>query len=85
MFHAGTAMDAQGQLVAAGGRVLSITALGDSVAAAQKQAYQVRNGCIAVHCWRSPTCCEHVCLAALWQCLQHKANSTCGQQGNEVP
>ena len=44
VFHAGTASDEQGQVVAAGGRVLSVTALGDSVAAAQRQAYQVSPG-----------------------------------------
>ena len=41
VFHAGTAADQDGQIVAAGGRVLSITAVGDSVAKAQQQAYQV--------------------------------------------
>lgn len=39
VFHAGTAFD-QGKIVTAGGRVLCVTALGDSVAAAQEQAYQ---------------------------------------------
>ena len=58
VFHAGTAMDAHGQLVASGGRVLSITALGDSVAAAQKQAYQVRTGCVVVNRRRIQSCCE---------------------------
>jgi phosphoribosylamine---glycine ligase len=37
-FHAGTAMD-DGQLVAAGGRVLSVTAIGATVGAAQARAY----------------------------------------------
>ena len=39
VFHAGTAFD-QGKIVTAGGRVLCVTALGDSVAAAQKLAYE---------------------------------------------
>lgn len=39
IFHAGTARDATGQLVAAGGRVLNVTALGPTVAEAQKRAY----------------------------------------------
>ncbi len=39
VFHAGTVFD-QGKVVTAGGRVLCVTALGDSVAAAQEQAYQ---------------------------------------------
>jgi phosphoribosylamine--glycine ligase len=40
VFHAGTALDASGQLVASGGRVLGITALGKDVAAAQEAAYE---------------------------------------------
>ncbi|MEQ1577040.1 MAG: phosphoribosylamine--glycine ligase [Hyphomicrobium sp.] len=39
IFHAGTTRDATGQLVAAGGRVLNVTALGPTVAEAQKRAY----------------------------------------------
>jgi phosphoribosylamine---glycine ligase len=37
-FHAGTALD-NGQLVTSGGRVLCVTALGDTVRTAQKRAY----------------------------------------------
>ena len=43
VFHAGTA-DANGQVVVSGGRVLCVTALADTVAAAQKRAYSVVNG-----------------------------------------
>lgn len=39
VFHAGTALDADGQVVTAGGRVLCVTAVGDDVAAAQAGAY----------------------------------------------
>jgi phosphoribosylamine--glycine ligase len=39
VFHAGTAMEA-GQIVTAGGRVLGVTALGDTVATAIHRAYQ---------------------------------------------
>jgi hypothetical protein len=39
VFHAGTALDAQGQVVSAGGRVLCVAALGDSVRDAQANAY----------------------------------------------
>ncbi|MPY73669.1 MAG: phosphoribosylamine--glycine ligase [Alphaproteobacteria bacterium] len=39
VFHAGTARGADGRLLATGGRVLSVTALGDSVADAQRRAY----------------------------------------------
>ncbi|MBI5725357.1 MAG: phosphoribosylamine--glycine ligase [Planctomycetes bacterium] len=39
VFHAGTAM-MNGKLVNTGGRVLGVTALGETIAAAQKRAYQ---------------------------------------------
>lgn len=39
VFHAGTALNDSNQLVTAGGRVLCVTALGDSVTAAQQKAY----------------------------------------------
>ena len=40
VFHAGTARDEQGRLVTAGGRVLGVTALGDTLAAARERAYE---------------------------------------------
>jgi phosphoribosylamine---glycine ligase len=43
VFHAGTKADSNGQLVAAGGRVLGITALGSDIAEAQRRAYQVHD------------------------------------------
>jgi len=39
VFHAGTALS-DGKLVTAGGRVLGVTALGDTIEAAQKRAYE---------------------------------------------
>ena len=39
VFHAGTARRADGALIATGGRVLNVTALGDSVQDAQRRAY----------------------------------------------
>lgn len=39
VFHAGTRLDDQGRVVTSGGRVLCVTALGDSVAAATAKAY----------------------------------------------
>jgi len=39
VFHAGTALDAAGNLIANGGRVLSVTALGANVTKTQKAAY----------------------------------------------
>ena len=39
VFHAGTALDAQGNVVSAGGRVLCVTALGQTVAEAQQRAH----------------------------------------------
>ena len=43
VFHAGTALNGK-QIVTAGGRVLCVTALGDSVKIAQRRAYQVAEG-----------------------------------------
>jgi phosphoribosylamine--glycine ligase len=39
VFHAGTALDAQGRTVTSGGRVLGVTALGPDMAAARDRAY----------------------------------------------
>ena len=41
VFHAGTATNECGELVASGGRVLGVTALGADVAEAQRKAYEV--------------------------------------------
>ncbi|QBZ82421.1 Phosphoribosylamine--glycine ligase [Hydrogenovibrio crunogenus] len=40
VFHAGTRLNDQGQLVTSGGRVLCVTALGENVTDAQKRAYE---------------------------------------------
>ena len=39
IFHAGTKMAGDGQIIASGGRVLNVTALGKTASAAQSQAY----------------------------------------------
>ncbi len=39
VFHAGTRLDEQGEVVTAGGRVLCVTALGDTIHEAQQRAY----------------------------------------------
>jgi len=39
VFHAGTALDADGRLVTAGGRVLAVVGTGDDIAAARAEAY----------------------------------------------
>ncbi|WP_369934579.1 phosphoribosylamine--glycine ligase [Xanthomonas tesorieronis] len=39
VFHAGTALDGRGRVLSAGGRVLCVAALGDSVSDAQRNAY----------------------------------------------
>ena len=39
VFHAGTALDGARQVITSGGRVLCVTALGDTVAQAQQRAY----------------------------------------------
>ena len=41
VFHAGTARDNKGGVIAVGGRVLTVTALGDDTASARKVAYEV--------------------------------------------
>ncbi|MDE2407387.1 MAG: phosphoribosylamine--glycine ligase [Xanthomonadaceae bacterium] len=46
VFHAGTALDAAGNVVSAGGRVLCVTALGETVSDAQRKAYA---GVDAIH------------------------------------
>lgn len=40
VFHAGTGRDEQGHLIATGGRVLGVTAIGATVADAQRRAYE---------------------------------------------
>ncbi|MCS4536072.1 phosphoribosylamine--glycine ligase [Corynebacterium sp. HS2168-gen11] len=42
--HAGTAVDAEGQLISAGGRVLNVVGTGATLAAAREQAYEVLAG-----------------------------------------
>jgi phosphoribosylamine--glycine ligase len=39
VFHAGTARDGEGRLIASGGRVLNVTALGATIEEAQREAY----------------------------------------------
>lgn len=41
VFHAGTGANAEGQLATSGGRVLCVTALGESVRVAQQRAYEL--------------------------------------------
>jgi len=43
VFHAGTALDDHGELVASGGRVLNVTATGTSAREAQTRAYAAVN------------------------------------------
>ena len=40
VFHAGTAVDDEGNVVTAGGRVLNVTAMGDTFQAARERAYE---------------------------------------------
>ena len=44
VFHAGTTVSAEGQVQVNGGRVLCVTALGDSTKLAQQRAYQALSG-----------------------------------------
>jgi phosphoribosylamine---glycine ligase len=52
VFHAGTTLVAGGEVVTSGGRVLCVTALGDSVRTAQQRAYQGVQGITfdGMHC-----------------------------------
>ena len=61
VFHAGTAIR-EGAVVAAGGRVLGVTALGDSIALAKLQAYA------AVKCirWSGAWCRKDIADKALY-------------------
>lgn len=43
VFHAGTSLDGEGKLIAAGGRVLNVTASGKTVSEAQAKAYSAVN------------------------------------------
>ncbi|NAO95156.1 phosphoribosylamine--glycine ligase [Halomonas sp. MG34] len=61
VFHAGTAQDSQGEIITAGGRVLCVTALGNSVSAAQQQAYQ---GVNAIH-WDGVECRRDIAFRAI--------------------
>jgi phosphoribosylamine---glycine ligase len=60
VFHSGT-QTVEGQVVTAGGRVLSVTALGDSIAAAKLQAYR------AVKCirWQGAWCRKDIADKAM--------------------
>ena len=40
MFHAGTSIHADGQLVTAGGRVMAVTSLADTIEAAREKSYK---------------------------------------------
>jgi phosphoribosylamine--glycine ligase len=54
VFHAGTTLTAQGTLLTSGGRVLCVTALGESVRMAQQRAYAALKGiAFAGAQWRS--------------------------------
>lgn len=61
VFHAGTAQNAQGEITTAGGRVLCVTALGNSVSEAQQQAYQ---GVNAIH-WDGVECRRDIAFRAI--------------------
>ncbi|MBT2785419.1 MULTISPECIES: phosphoribosylamine--glycine ligase [unclassified Halomonas] len=61
VFHAGTALNEQGEITTAGGRVLCVTALGDSVSAAQQQAYQ---GVNVIH-WDGAECRRDIAFRAI--------------------
>lgn len=61
VFHAGTAHNAEGEIITAGGRVLCVTALGGSVSQAQQKAYQ---GVDAIH-WEGVECRRDIAFRAI--------------------
>jgi len=60
VFHAGTGMK-DGRLVNAGGRVLGVTALGDTIAGAQKRAYEA----VAKIHWKECYCRHDIAAKAI--------------------
>ena len=62
VFHAGTAVK-DGKLVTSGGRVLGVTALGETTAAAQKRAYEA----VAKIRWRGAYCRKDIADKAISQ------------------
>lgn len=61
VFHAGTALDDEGRVVSAGGRVLGVTALGDTIALAKLQAYTA----VKAIRWRGAWCRKDIADKAL--------------------
>ena len=61
IFHAGTALDGDGHLIAAGGRVLAVTSRGDDVAQARARAYEA----VAVIDWPGGFCRKDIGWRAL--------------------
>ena len=61
VFHAGTAENAQGQVVTSGGRVLCVTALGQSVSQARDLAYQG----VAAISWSEAQCRQDIAHRAI--------------------
>lgn len=52
VFHAGTELDQEGRITAIGGRVLGVSAVGETIAAAQKTAYEA----VGELCWPEGFC-----------------------------
>jgi phosphoribosylamine--glycine ligase len=61
VFHAGTALDAQGRVVTSGGRVLCAVGLGETVLAAQREAYAL----VDAICWDGMQCRRDIGFRAI--------------------
>ena len=61
VFHAGTRVNECGDVIAVGGRVLGVTAMGQDVADAQRRAYEVATGAGTLYTVESLICllCTH--------------------------
>eukprot|EP00249_Psilotum_nudum_P012573 c23861_g1_i1 orf=439-2373(-) len=70
IFHAGTSLDFDGNVIAVGGRVLGVTALGKDIVQAQERAYQAVDKVI----WPDGFCRRDIGWKAVTTHLQNKRN-----------
>lgn len=76
MFHAGTARNKDGNVVAVGGRVLGISATGKTVLEAQQKAYKVtiKLPCLPIHV--SHNCTSQISYACISSIVGTLAGAT---------
>ncbi|MBL8888359.1 MAG: phosphoribosylamine--glycine ligase [Planctomycetaceae bacterium] len=69
IFHAGTKLNEQGQVITAGGRVLGVTAIGDNIAQAKQRAYEA----IKLVRWKGAWCRKDIADKAIQVPLLNEA------------